>query len=405
MLESVRRRLAAAAADPLVRSAAGRVAAVLRVVTSLGWTVVVLAAVSWVAAAQLGWGELERLTGACVVVLVGAALFLLGRATLEVEVELSPQRVQVGAAVAGTVRVTNVSTRRLLPLRLELPNAASFNLPALAPGAWHEEPFTVPTPHRAVVPIGPATTVRGDPLGLLRRSVAWTGTTELFVHPPLVQLDASSWGFLRDLEGRATDDISPSDLSFHTLREYVPGDDIRHVHWKSSARAQQLLVRQFTDTRRSHLVVLVDGQLNRYADADDFETALSVGGSLALRNLRDDQDTSVLFSDQVLERTDGRRALDALARSVPRTASLVDLVRTAVRLAPDVSMCVLVTGPVPAVTEVQQALSLLPSGTRLLVLRVDASATPGTAALGLARLLTLSTLADLPLLVRSVASR
>ena len=59
-----------------------------------------------------------------------------------------------------------------------------------------------------------------------------------------------------------------SDLAFHALREYQPGDDRRYVHWRSSAKHGRLLVRQFLDTRRSHLAVVVDTDPG-YAGGED----------------------------------------------------------------------------------------------------------------------------------------
>ena len=82
--------------------------------------------------------------------------------------------------------------------------------------------------------------------------------------------------------GVPSDQVSMSDLAFHALREYVPGDDLRHVHWRSSARAGQLLVRQYHDTRRTHATLLVDTRRDAYAESD-FELALSVAASLTTR--------------------------------------------------------------------------------------------------------------------------
>ena len=144
------------------------------------------------------------------------------------------------------------------PIRLELRVGAAvarFNLPSLASGRQHDELFVIPTSRRAVVEVGPARTVRGDPLGLLRREVAWTGVTELFVHPRIVGLDPLGSGLLRDLEGQSSNDISMSDLAFHTLRDYAAGDDRRYIHWRTSARTGQLMVRQFVDTRRIHATI------------------------------------------------------------------------------------------------------------------------------------------------------
>ena len=155
----------------------------------------------------------------------------------------------------------------MLPILVELPvglSAARFVLPPLTPGDAHEELFVVPTSRRGVIQVGPATTVQGDPLGLMRRTLTWTERTELFVHPRTVALESLGAGLLRDLEGSTTEDVSMSDLAFHALREYQPGDDRRYIHWRSSAKAGKLLVRQFLDTRRSHVTVIVDPDPEQY---------------------------------------------------------------------------------------------------------------------------------------------
>ena len=74
-----------------------------------------------------------------------------------------------------------------------------------------------------------------------------------------------------------------SDLAFHALREYQPGDDRRYIHWRS-AKAGRLLVRQFLDTRRSHVTVLIDTDPEQYRSGEtDVETAISVGSSIRAR--------------------------------------------------------------------------------------------------------------------------
>ena len=112
----------------------------------------------------------------------------------------------------------------------------------------------VPTDRRSVIPVGPPSAVRSDPLGLVRRDVVeqttWSCSCTRRSSPGLARP-----GLERDLEGQTTNDLSTSDVAFHTLRDYVPGDDRRHVHWRSTAKAGRLMVRQFVDTRRSHLAV------------------------------------------------------------------------------------------------------------------------------------------------------
>ena len=83
---------------------------------------------------------------------------------------------------------------------------------------------------------------------------------------------------MRDLEGRTVPKVSDNDVSFHALRGYVAGDDRRHIHWKSSAKTGTLMVRQFEETRRSHLLTMVSSRLEDYASDEQFELAISVAG-------------------------------------------------------------------------------------------------------------------------------
>ncbi len=86
-----------------------------------------------------------------------------------VGIEVKPQRVRAGQGAAALVTVSHASSRRMLPVRMELSvgtGAAEFTVPTLPAGAVHEEVFVLPTRRRAVIPVGPATSVRADPLGL-----------------------------------------------------------------------------------------------------------------------------------------------------------------------------------------------------------------------------------------------
>ena len=148
---------------------------------------------------------------------------------------------------------------------------------------------------------------RGDPLGLIRWDEQWSGTTELLVLPRMVAVDSLGGGTIRDQEGTPSDEVSLSDLAFHALREYVPGDDLRHVHWRSSAKTDTLQVRQYHDTRRSHTTVVVDDDETSYADPEDFETAVSVAASVAARADRDGVDVSFLCGEHAVTDRGTRR--------------------------------------------------------------------------------------------------
>ena len=131
-------------------------------------------------------------------------------------------------------------------------------LPTLRRSRAVQEQITLTGLRRGVLRVGPVSAWRTDPLGLVRWTERWSAASELLVLPRMVAVDALTGGAVRDQEGTPSDEISMSDLAFHALREYVPGDDLRHVHWRSSAKARALQIRQYHDTRRSHLTLVID---------------------------------------------------------------------------------------------------------------------------------------------------
>ncbi len=373
-----------------------RVRELLGVITPLGRVVALGSVVLWWAGARLGWTELV-LAGATGLVVFGlGCLLTLGRAALRVRVSLDRERVVVGKQANCTVDIAQTSAGRLVPLALELPVGDGVEFFDVVGGG--RRAFPIPTRKRGVIVVGPATTVRGDPLGLLRRTVTWTDPVELFAHPVTVPLEPLTAGLLRDLEGRETLDLSSSDLAFHALREYTPGDDQRHIHWRSSAKLAEpgrFLVRQYLDTRRAHLAVVVDGFAGSYPDEEHFETAVSAGASVAVRAITDEVETTVLAAGQIAHRTGVRPALDSLTRCEVGSEALVALVARTVQVMPDVTTAVLVTGPVPAFADLQSVRTAFPAEVRSVVVRVDHKGKTGLAG----DVLTLRELADLPLLM------
>ncbi|KQU68188.1 DUF58 domain-containing protein [Phycicoccus sp. Root101] len=368
------------------RPAWSPVAGFLRLISPLGWAVVALGVAAWVVGRWAGWTEWLMIGAAALVLVLCCVLLAIGRTRVTVTTDLEPVRVSVGEPATGRITVTNDSKRGMLPLLVELPvgvSAARFTLPPLGSGKAHEELFVVPTHRRGVIPVGPARTVQGDPLGLVRRTERWTDVTDLYVHPRTVSLESLGAGLLRDLEGETTQDLSMSDLAFHALREYQPGDDRRYIHWRSSAKAGRLLVRQFLDTRRSHLCLVVDADPEQFQGGEDeAETAISAAASLALRAIRDEQDTTVVCRGQVASRTTASLTLDALARVELGPSDVFGRCTEAFSLAPDTSVVILVTGPQRPFIEAQRALAQFELEVRKVVLTIDAMEETGIQHLG-----------------------
>lgn len=400
----------------LLRLAFGRLGAAVRpavgIVTPLGWILAALALAFGLAGVLLGWPEFRYLALTLAAGLLVAFAFLAGRARFRVEVELSPRRVVAGERAFGRLLVTNTSTRRSSPTRLELPvgrGMAEFGIPALAAGVEHEELFAVPTAKRTVIVAGPALSVRGDALGLVRRAVRWSEPVELFVHPPTVRLRPSAAGLVRDLEGEVTAAITNNDLAFHALRPYEPGDDRRYVHWRTTARIGRLMVRQFNETRRSELVLLHSAESAGYLNAgqfveEDFELGVSVLASIAAQVLRDGTRVRIASGSGELRTATVVTMLDDSSRIEPLTTgvTLREFVRAATRRMPPPSVLVMVVGPTTPIADLRAADALFGGDTRTIGVRVDAGAEPRISIVAGIGIVTVGALSDLPQLMRKL---
>lgn len=403
----------------------GPLASGVRWVSPLGWAILALGVLCWYVGVRFGWVELLVVAAACGVLVLACLALTIGRVHVDIHSEVDPRRVTVGDPATGRIVVRNLARTPLLPLLVEMPvgvTAARFVMPPMRAGAEHEELFVVPTHRRGVIAVGPARTVRGDPLGVLRRTVEFSQVQELFVHPRTSHLESLGAGLLRDLEGTVTEDHSMSDLAFHALREYQPGDDRRYIHWRSSAKAGRLLVRQFLDTRRSHVTVLVDTDPRSFTGGEDIldewtrqqhghtdplipahsapeipdlETAISVGASIVLRVMRDEQDTTIVCGSHDISRSTPQLTLDVLARVEPAPTDLTALALRAVDLAGDTSILFVVTGPHRPFVELQRAGAQFGPEVRNVIVVVDPGATAGIKRGGGLTILTVTNLADL----------
>ncbi|MDR6907644.1 hypothetical protein J2X63_003352 [Agromyces sp. 3263] len=411
---AVGRSLAASA-----RSIAGRLAHVARavaefcapvtgVVSTVGWLVLAAAAVSLVIAFTFGWIEFAFLGFTLLAAVLVSVAFVFGRMHFRVGIQLQPARVVAGERAFGRLLVTNAGATPSAPSRIELPvgaGLAEFVVPSLAPDAEHEELFAVPTNRRAVIIAGPAVSVRGDQLGILRRMVRWTDPVELFVHPVTARLRPSAAGLVRDLEGEITKVITNNDISFHALRAYEPGDALRNVHWRTSARTGQLMVRQYEETRRSQLVLVQVTERARYASDDEFELAVSLLASIGVQVIRDATRLAVVTESIALRTATPTVLLDDSSRIEPverRFPTVRDFVRDATKRLPAPSVVIAVGGSLLPVAEFRSIETLFGADTVTIAFRVELGASSTITKVAGTTVVTVGDLADLPRLVRRV---
>jgi hypothetical protein len=413
-LRSVRRSLAASARAGLAsaRRAGAAVGAFTRpvtgVVSPVGWLVLGAAVVALGLAWTLGWIELAFVGATLLAAVLLAVPFVFGRIRYRVEIELQPRRVVAGERALGRLVVHNVADATSVPSQLELPvgrGLAEFVIPSIPAGGRHEELFAVPTQRRAVITAGPAASVRGDQLGLLRREVRWTEPVELFVHPVTARLKPSAAGLVRDLEGEITKTITDNDISFHALRAYEPGDALRNVHWRTSARTGQLMVRQYEETRRSQLLLVQATNRAHYASDDEFELAVSVLASLGVQVIRDATRLATATDRLRLNTATPTALLDDTSRIEPLdsgAAPVRDVVREAAKRVPTPSVVIVVGGSLAPLAEFRAVETVFGSDTQVIVFRAELGAASRITRVGESTVVTVGTLDELSRLVRRV---
>ncbi|MBF1139648.1 MAG: DUF58 domain-containing protein [Thermobifida sp.] len=371
-------------------------------VTPTGWAVITLVIVGLVLAVAFQWVEALACALAGVVALLLAAMRVAWRPPHVVSIRVPNERIVAGQTAVGEISVRNERARSVRSGIIELPigtGTGEFVVPPLGAHETWDEMFLISSRHRGLINVGPARAVRSDALGLLRRVRMWDEPVLLHVHPRTVRVPFDATGFQLDVEGVATGKLSSSDVSFHALRDYEPGDDRRAVHWQSTARLGKLIVRQYEETHRSHHVIVLDTSRDAW-DHDTFETAVSVAGSLGLANLRESRPVSLTTTEGWLPSGVAMRMLDALSEVKARSfGDLSRRVREAVAQRPGVSALTLIVGPNVTDTEAAHLARLAPIDVPVSIIRIGAEGVRARRDLGRGVLLDCSTLDDLPRII------
>lgn len=395
---------------------------VTEVVSSAGWLAVMLAVTGITFALWRGWAEGLVVAAGCAMLIILAVPFLIGRQQYTVTLVLDADRVVAGTTVTARLDVTNDSSRVALPAVLDIPlgqGLVEAYVPLLRGKTSHNESLTITAAKRGILTVGPLTVGRADPLGLLRKDHTWPGVHTIYVHPVTAAVPSLSAGVVRDLEGAGTKRIVDEDLNFHAIRDYVAGDSRRHIHWKSTAKTGALMVRQYEETKRSRIAVVVDLDSSSYADSDSFEMAMSAAASLSVQAIREGRDVLVTTSARIPETAKGsmhavtslptataRAVLDAFS-AVNASDEVMSLEHVAAMTAAEsaeLSLVFIVTGQNPEPARLRRCAVAFAADVAITVVRCEPIAQPQHRALREAKVLTIGALHDLGhLLLRTSA--
>ncbi len=395
--------------------------AATQAVTPLGWFVLAITVIGLVLGATVAWVE------AWFVGVVGAALllvalpFLLGSRAYRVGILLDRTTVVAGGEVHARIRIENRSARPALPAVAELPVGEALReltVPFVGPHGSVEIPAHVPALHRGIIRVGPLTVARRDPLALLRREMTWPEKHLVHVHPATAMLPPNSAGLVRDLEGTASRRLVDADLSFYAVREYAPGDAMRHVHWKSTAKTGTLMVRQYEESQTARVAVLFDARREEYASDEEFELGVSAAASLSVQAVREGRERFVasawapgrlrpsIDGLEELPSRDAQQLLNAWAELEPAPEGL-PFEALATGLAHSrrpLSIVAIVTGSLPASNRIRRAAVPFSPDVHVLAVRCALHAEPRAQRIDPLTMFTVGALGDLPqLLIRSAA--
>jgi uncharacterized protein (DUF58 family) len=227
--------------------------------TVRGWLVagagLVLLAVGVVSQYQ----ELALLGGVAVTAVAAASLVVGRPAAVAVRRSLPSPRTSPGSALRVRLEMRNPGRRSVSVVEPVRGHGGErpVRLPSLGARAAGGAEYRVLADRRGVVSLGPLRVGRADPLGLAAVYRESGGADRVWVHPRWERLRTVPAGRVADPEGTA-DGAPAGAQTFHSLRDYVPGDDLRLVHWRSSARLDKLVVREYIDTSQPRLHVIVD---------------------------------------------------------------------------------------------------------------------------------------------------
>jgi len=340
-------------------------------------------------------GERDLLRVACFLLalpLVAAGVVARTRFRLSCARSLAPARVPVGQPTEVVLRLENVSLlpTGLLLLEDEVPYTLGgrprFTIDRIGPTQHRTVRYPVRSDSRGRYQIGPLRLRLADPFGLVELTRSFSAVDHLTVVPAVYPLssvrlsgawDSGGESVSRSVAIRGDDDAA--------TREYRNGDDLRKVHWRSTARAGKLMVRREERPWQSRLTLLLDTRVRAHrgdGPGSSFEWSVSAIASAGVHAARIGYAVH-LVSDtgraaEGANLADEGALLDHLAEVASSRSAGLDAAVAALRRAEDAGTLVAVLGLLDAEQAAALAATRAPTDTSIALL-VDATTWVGLA--------------------------
>jgi uncharacterized protein (DUF58 family) len=304
--------------------------------TARGYTLLGIGAGTYVAARVLGTWELYFLSVSFLVAPLLCWLFvLLAARKLSATRTLKPSQPLAGDDLTLRLRVASTS---LLPgLQVTFEDAVGelsvaarrVDFEGLGPRASHSEAVRLPAARRGVHKLPALQAVAGDPLGLARTRRDVGEPLQVTVYPRLVPL--RSCVLYADLgthhDGGRRGLVAMGTSEFRGIRPHYPGEPLKHVDWKATAKTSTLMLREMDDPSSNDVTLVLDGTASLVTGEfpqTNFELAVRAAGSVADYSLLSGRGVNLVFHEQwgrqlrISPDADGRRQLlHELAKAVP----------------------------------------------------------------------------------------
>jgi uncharacterized protein (DUF58 family) len=218
--------------------------------------------------------------GLALLALAGLALVtVLGRAPIALRRTVSPLEVTRFEPCEATLTVRRWASR--LPVDIaDTVDGRPVSVPEPSRQVPARVGYRIPTERRGVRAVGPLVIVRRGVAGLATSRTVLGGVLAVRVLPRIRPVRGMPRGVSRGQAG-VDELVARGGTDLVGLREYQPGDDLRRLHWATSARAGRLMVREDADPSTAHVTLLLDDRADSHPDGD-MEEAVEVVASLAV---------------------------------------------------------------------------------------------------------------------------
>lgn len=331
--------------------------------TARGITMLAVALAAWIIGRSLGINPLYAVSTSCAAVVGGGVAYVrLTTSSVSARRRVAQQRLTAGGRVEVALELRNdgrvpsptLLVAEQLPAGFladghEVEHQARFVLGGLGPGRIATAEYTAVARTRGRYEVGPVQVRVRDPFGVAERVPRYTQTAAVIVYPRIEVIGEIRVKGAHLATGTSDTRVLAGGDDFYTMREYVRGDDLRHVHWPSTAHRQTLMVRQMEQSWQAHATVFLDSRAAAHTPGPtgSLERAVSAAASI-VHHLADAGYVLRLLTDRSAGRggpTARQEAMDQLAVLEPSASAGIGPALASTRGAEGLFVAVLGTPP------------------------------------------------------------